>query len=98
MKKLKGKNPKARRRNPPSARNPIRWLAAIIAICAIGPASRGFCADPSDPILDLMLQKGLITEDEAVKVKAEAEAIRTNEVSQFPESRFKISPAIKDME
>ena len=99
MKNLEGKRPGAqRRRKLRAARNSTRWLAIIATICAIGPASRGFCADPSDPILDLMLQKGLITEDEATKVKAEAEAIRSNTVSQFPESRFKISPAIKDME
>jgi hypothetical protein len=99
MKKSEGKRPGTQHRHKlRAARSSTRWLAIIATICAIGPADKGFCADPSDPILNLMLQKGLITEDEAAKVKAEAEAIRTNEASQFPESRFKISPAIKNME
>jgi hypothetical protein len=99
MKNLAGKsNGKLYYLSLPLTRSLIRWLALMAAICNVGLANRGFCTDLSDPILNLMLQKGLITEEEATRVKAEAEAIRTNEVSQFPPSRFQLSPAIKKME
>jgi hypothetical protein len=75
-----------------------RWLAILCALCAVGPVSRGFCADTTDPILDLLLEKGMITEDEAARVKAEAEAIHTNEISQLPQSKWKISDGIKSVE
>jgi Putative porin len=74
------------------------WLLIFGTICLLGPTSRGFSEDTSDPILDLMLEKGMITEAEAAKVKAEAEAIRTNEISQLPESKWKIGDGIKSLE
>ncbi|HMD55626.1 MAG TPA: putative porin, partial [Phycisphaerae bacterium] len=58
--------------------------------------------DPSDPILNLFLQKGFITQSEADKARAEVQALRTNELSelpsQLPPSKWKISDGIKDME
>jgi hypothetical protein len=77
-----------------------RWLWIISLIWALSPAGRGFGADatapspapnPADPILDLMLEKGLITEGEAARVKAESEAIRTNEMARYDLSKWKIS-------
>lgn len=55
---------------------------------------------PSDPVLGLLLEKGMITEEEAARVQAQADALRTNEVSQLPqpESKWKISDGIKDIE
>lgn len=64
-------------------------------------ATTGKCADPSDPILNLLLQKGIVTQDEVQKAKAEAEAIRTNEFANaMPSmaSKWKISNAIKNIE
>jgi hypothetical protein len=59
-------------------------------------------ADPSDPILNLFLQKGFITQAEADKARAEVQAMRTNELSelpsQLPTSKWKISDGIKDVE
>ncbi len=57
-------------------------------------------SSPSDPVLGLLLEKGMITEEEAARVQAQADALRTNEVSELPqyESKWKISDALKDVE
>jgi hypothetical protein len=59
-----------------------------------------FNASPSDPVLGLLLEKGMITEQEAAKVQAQADAMRTNEISELreSESQWKISKAVKSME
>src|SRR5690242_12230525 len=65
------------------------------------PVLLGFCADPSDPVLDLLLQKGIVTEAEVQKARADAEKIRTNELANMMppmESKWKISKAIKNVE
>ena len=55
--------------------------------------------DPSDPILNLFLQKGFITQNEADKARAEVQAMRTNETAEVaPPSKWKISDGIKNME
>ena len=80
-----------------------RWLAVIAATCALYPAHKTLGADApgaisSDPVLNLMLEKGMITESEATKVQAQVDARRTNPAAIFPESKWKISSGIKDME
>ncbi len=65
---------------------------------AICPVNRAFSDNISDPVLNLMLDKGMITEDEAAKVQAQVDTIRTNEVAQFPESKWKISDGVKNVE
>jgi hypothetical protein len=47
-----------------------RWLAILAAICTCWAMNNGFCAEAADPVLDLLLKKGLITEGEAQKVQA----------------------------
>jgi len=74
----------------------------------ISPANHAHGADistnssssPSDPVLGLLLEKGMITEEEAARVQAQADALRTNEVAELPqdESKWKISDALKDVE
>jgi hypothetical protein len=63
-------------------------------------AAPAVAAGPSDPILNLLVEKGMITEDEAVKTQAQADALRTNMAAQYAEenSKWKISKNIKDME
>jgi hypothetical protein len=71
----------------------------ILLLCVAAPKARG--ADPSDPVLDLLLQKGIVTEAEVQKAKADAERIRTNELANFMppmESKWKINNAIKNIE
>jgi hypothetical protein len=60
-------------------------------------------ADESDPVLNLLLQKGVISQEELEKAKAEAAAIRerdrTNMMEMMiPESKWKFTKAIKSVE
>ena len=81
---------------------PSRCLAVlglIFSACILGPTARS--DEPSDPILNLLLQKGIISEAELQKARAEAEQIRTNALANaMPplESKWKISNAIKNIE
>jgi len=80
-----------------------RWLAVIAATWIISPARPALAADAAasdttDPVLGLLVEKGMITEEEAAKAQAQADARRTNMAAQFPASVWKISPAIKSVE
>ena len=83
--------------NPP-AKPLSRWIGAL------GAALGGFAAlsasgEPSDPILNLLLQKGIISQQEADKVQSEALAARTNQAALPPiESKWKLTKAIKSIE
>ena len=58
---------------------PASTFGVSMLVLWTGLFSNGFCAEhPSDPILDLLLQKGIVTEAEVEKAKTEAERIRTN--------------------
>ena len=50
-------------------RIPVGYVILLIALLG----TTGFCEDPSDPILDLLLQKGIVSEAEVQKAKAETE-------------------------
>jgi hypothetical protein len=81
-------------------RRPSR-AALLAAGLLIATGSSAWCQDSHDPLLDLMIQKGMITQEEASKVKAEADARRTNTVNEAmapSSSKWKISKAIKDIE
>jgi hypothetical protein len=85
------------------ARCRATWLTGIVMMAIVCAVTRGLCANPSnadDPLLDLFIQKGFVTQQEAEKVKAEAEAMRTNELANtaFPPSKWKISEGIKKVE
>jgi hypothetical protein len=72
---------------------------AAVLLALAGAASKVHSAEPSDPLLDLLIQKGMLTQDEANKVRAEAEAIRSNAPPTAPTtSKWKISNAIKNVE
>ncbi len=78
------------------------WLMGISAALAIFATIKvkGADTEPSDPILDLFVQKGFVTQQEADKVRAEAEALRTNEMQmpQMPESKWNIGKGFKNVE
>ena len=99
----------AKKRNNHRRRNQIHRTAAWIfrsrrlhlagMMLAAGVAQNAFCAGSSDPLLDLFIKKGYVTEDEAARVKAEADALRTNEIAAAGlESKWKISKGIKSIE
>jgi Putative porin len=63
-------------------------------------------SSPSDPVVDALIQKGILTQEEAEKVEAEIAArqanfkasLETNVVNDMPISRFKMPDSIKSME
>lgn len=81
--------------------SPKPLVAAVAFVSALISASSNVlaAADPSDPVLNLLLQKGIISQQELDKAKAEAEAIRTNNPALPPmESKWKIGSAFKNVE
>jgi hypothetical protein len=76
---------------------PASTTTAVATVPAAGSATN---ASPTthDILLDLLIRKGLVTQEEADKVKAEAEAEKNKEVAQFPAIKWKINAGIKDVE
>src|SRR5215469_13570990 len=82
-------------------RDLFQLLAILVIFGCLSLSSRA--ADPSDPVLDLLLKKGIVTQEEVDKAKADAERIRTNELANLnlmppAESKWKINNAIKNVE
>ena len=86
------------RLKPSSLSGSKRWLPVVVASLAVAPALNGFCADPSDPVLNLLLEKGMITENEAAKVQAQVDSYRTNAMSELPPEKWKIRKGIENIE
>ena len=59
---------------------------------------RAFGAGTNDPLIDLLLKKGVISQDEAAQVAAEAAAMSSNEAPVIPASKWKIGNAINNVE
>jgi hypothetical protein len=88
-------------------------LAIFIGVCLPGGTASARAAGGStntladliatgsaDPVLNLLVEKGMITEEEANKVQAQVDARRTNMAAEYAgeNSKWKISKDIKDME
>jgi hypothetical protein len=80
--------------------------AKVFLVAAMGAATRGLCQDSTnapavsnakDPLVDLLIQKGILTQEEAGRVEAEAKSLGTNQM-QMPPSVWKISQPIKSVE
>lgn len=78
-------------------------------MAVMSAATRGLCQDSTntpavsnstDPLLDLFVKKGFVTQQEAEQVEAEAEATRTNaaQMPAMPPSVWKISQPVKSVE
>jgi hypothetical protein len=90
------------------ARHRKTWVAGIILMAVVGVTIRGQCADSSstnanngpDPLLDLFIKKGFVTEQEAEQVQAEAQFNRTNQFANVtpPSSQWKITKGIQKVE
>ena len=59
-------------------------IAFVSSVICTLPSS--FAADPSDPVLNLLLQKGIISQEELDKTKAEAEK-RLAQVERFKKEK-----------
>ncbi len=73
-------------------------LALVAMAGVILPLHTMQGADNADPVLGLMLEKGMITQEEAAKVQSQVDALHTNPAAQFPASQWKISSGFKDLE
>ena len=76
--------------------------AALLAMwLLLAGGSLGLGQDSHDALLELMIQKGMITQEEAKKVQAEAEANLTNEIKHAMSgmgSMWDINKAVKKLE
>jgi hypothetical protein len=95
--------PAARESGPARASTLCRLNAStfLSACLLLASGIAGWCQETRDPLLDLMIQKGMLTQDEAQKVRAEADALRTNALNQAmppADSKWKLSKAIKNVE
>lgn len=82
----------------------------VFLIAAMSAAARGWGQDSTnaspassapDPLLDLLIQKGILTQQEAERVEAEAAARSTNNAAQMPPmpaSPWRIDKALKNIE
>ena len=81
----------------------VRRRVAITALAwglwsVTGAVARG--QEAHDPLLDLMIEKGMVTREEANRVQSEADARRTNALAgplRVPDSVWKIDKAVKDI-
>jgi hypothetical protein len=63
-----------------------------------GAVCRGWAAATPDPLLDILIKKGILTEQEAEQVKQEASATQTNAMPPVESSKWRISDAIKSIQ
>ena len=91
------------------ARRLTTQAAKVFLLAAMSAATRGWCQDSTnapaasnstDPLLDLLIQKGILSQQEAERVEAEAQSRRTNEAQMPlpPPSVWRIDHAIKSVE
>ncbi len=73
-----------------------KWLAGGAGVLAAALAL-GAQAQTSDPLLDTLIKKGILTEDEARDIKAEAATGQSNSLTSLP-SKWKISDGIKSVQ
>ncbi len=74
------------------------WSTCALGCLVALKAASGLCQDSRDPLLDLLIQKGMLTEDEARKVRTEADALRTNAPPATSGSKWKLNDAFKSIE
>ncbi len=76
------------------------WFRILLALLCAAPVAAK-AQEAHDPLLDLMIEKGMVTREEAARVQGEAEARRTNAPGarfKMPESKWKINNAVKSVE
>ena len=71
----------------------------LAAAVVVGPECLAGASEAPDPLLDLFIRKGFVTQDEARTVKAEADALRTNAAPSLGmESKWRFSNGLKSVE
>ena len=80
----------------PAREHCLKAIAAALLLLSLAPVAGAQSSPSSDPLLELFVKKGYVTQEEAQKVKAEADARMTNGV--VPAMKWKISDSIKSIE
>jgi hypothetical protein len=79
----------------------VRWtksvVSGVVLLTAVALAG-GASAQSSDALLNTLVKKGILTQQEAENIKAEAEASQTNNLPRIEPSKWKISDGIKSVE
>ena len=86
------------RRKPRSPNRILPAVAVLSLVCASQPAGPLSAAPVTDPVLNLMLEKGMITTDEAAKVQGEKDDLSSNQPPLEATSPWKMGTAFKGME
>jgi hypothetical protein len=73
------------------------WTMRTTGIFAALLLAGGARAESSDPLLNALIKKGILTEDEAKSIKADADASQTN-MPVMESSKWKINTGIKSIE
>jgi hypothetical protein len=74
-----------------------KWMAGGAGLLASLALVNGAHAQTSDPLLNALIKKGILTEDEAKDIKTEADASASTNAPVIP-SKWKISDGIKSVE
>jgi hypothetical protein len=72
--------------------------AGMLVLLSLNARAQAQPASSENPLLDMLIKKGILTEDEAKKIEAETVAEQTNAMSNPPISGLKISDSIKAMQ
>ena len=73
-------------------------LAAILGLCVMQPVNHACSEGASDPVLVMLLDKGVINEDDAAKAQAQINASHTNLAPLLPSAQWKKIPGFKNLE
>ncbi len=74
----------------------LALLAGTSALAMVMPESHA--QSSSDALINKLMQKGILTADEAKELRSESEMSETNLLNQFPASKWKIANSIKSIE
>jgi hypothetical protein len=74
-------------------------MCLVCSVLGLGGLT-GHGQESRDPLLDLLIEKGMLTQEEALKVRGEADAMRTNSttISSSSSSKWKLNNAFKSIE
>jgi hypothetical protein len=78
--------------------NHSRKITATVLTGAAALLALANQAQASDPLIDKLEQKGILTDSEAKELRAESDAEETNLVNSLPASKWKIADSIKSIQ
>lgn len=79
--------------------NRISTIASgTLLALAFGSSAYAQAQPPSDPILEALIEKGILTKGEAGKIETEIAARQTNAISTLPASKWQMADSIKSMQ